>query len=83
MVVGHMASHIFQTIDSQMSLRQSSPPLDRIPLGRPLTFISARDLVGHSAAGKIKSTEISNDLIMDRIRDFTASPSSVNRMWEL
>jgi hypothetical protein len=74
--VSGRSSHIFWTIGSQMVVRLSalragrpSPPRN-IP-GTHLRWRLSRP-EGHSAAGRIRSTEKSNDLIGNRTRDLPA-----------
>jgi hypothetical protein len=75
-VVRRRGSNIFQTIDSQMAVRLSVPRA-----GRPLpqedswySFLLEAESTpqGHSAAGRIRSTEKSNDLIENQTRDLPA-----------
>jgi predicted RNA binding protein YcfA (HicA-like mRNA interferase family) len=75
-VMRHRGSHIFYTIGSQMEVR-----LSPLHAGRPLqprkipgTNFCLRPSrpQGHSAAGRIRSIEKSNDVIRNRTRDLPA-----------
>jgi hypothetical protein len=75
-IVRRRGSHIFYITGSQTTVRLSALPAGRhLSPGRFLVLISVKRLSrlqGHSGAGRIRSIEISSDLIGNRIRDLLA-----------
>jgi hypothetical protein len=71
--VRRRTSHIFWTIDSQVAVGLSVLRAGRpLPSGRFLVLIYLSRPEGHSAAGKMRSSEKSNDLIGSRTPDLPA-----------